>query len=114
MKKWGIIASCVGLLAGCVSTSDVLEVGRDTYSVSSTSDGYRSAAAAREHAFQAGAAKCSGMGKHFMLVNESTARTRMNIDTTTNVVFRCLSADDPAYVRPDVKPAPNMVIENQK
>ena len=114
MKKLGATIACAAVLAGCVSTSDVLEVGRDTYSVSATSDGYRSAAAAREHAFQAGAAKCNAGGKHFMLVNESTARTRMGIDTTTNVTFRCLSNDDPAYSRPDMKPAPNVVIENAK
>ena len=37
-------------LGGCVSTSNVLEVGKDTYSVSATADGFRDAASARQSA----------------------------------------------------------------
>jgi hypothetical protein len=76
--------------ASCVSTSQVLPVGVDTFTVSSTSDGLRGAAAARESAFLTGAEKCTSMGKGFELVNESQARTRMGIDTTVNVTFRCV------------------------
>lgn len=108
----GIAAT--SLLTGCVSTSEVLEVGRDTYSVTSTSDGFRSAAAARESAFQLGAKKCNSLGKHFALVNENSERTRMNIDTTSTVTFRCLADNDPEYQRPDVRKDPNVVIEDQR
>jgi hypothetical protein len=90
-------------LTACVSTSQVLEVGRDTYSVSATADGYRTAASARESAFETGAGKCAALGKHFMLASETTAPTRMGIDTTVNVAFRCLSDDDPAYGRPNLR-----------
>jgi len=109
-----VAAASISALAGCVSTSQVLEVGRDTYSVSATADGYRTAASAREQAFNLGAQKCSQLGKHFMLLNESTARTRMGIDTTVSVTFRCLAADDPEYQRPEIQPAPNVVIEDQR
>ena len=44
-------------LGGCVSTSNVLEVGKDTYSVSATADGFRDAASARQSAFNSGAEK---------------------------------------------------------
>lgn len=110
-----IAASIVAIfLNACVSTSQVLEMGRDTYSISATSDGFRSAAAARESAFEAGAKRCASFGKRFMFVNESTARTRMGIDTTTNITFRCLSESDPDYARPDVQQTPNVVIEDQR
>jgi hypothetical protein len=49
-----------------------------------------------------------------MFVNESTARTRMGIDTTVNVTFRCLSEHDPEYARPDVRQSPSIVIEDQR
>jgi hypothetical protein len=101
-------------MGGCVSTSQVLEIGRDTYSVSSTADGYRTAASARDSAFSQGAQKCSQLGKRFMLTNESTARTRMGIDTTVTVTFRCLSESDPEYGRPEIRQAPNVVIEDQR
>lgn len=109
-----ILGAFVITLAGCVSTSQVLEMGRGTYSVSATADGYRDAASARQSAFQAGAQKCASLGKRFMLVNESSARTRMGIDTTVNVTFRCLFENDPEYARPDVRQSPSVVIEDQR
>jgi hypothetical protein len=100
-----LLSMCAILaLMGCVSTSEVLEVGRDTYSVSATADGFRTAASARQSAFETGATRCASLGTHFMLVNEATAPTRMGIDTTVNVTFRCLSDDDPAYGRPNPEP----------
>lgn len=102
------------LLGGCLSTSQVLEIGRDTYSVSATGDGFRDAASTRQSAFEAGSNKCAALGKRFMLMNESTARTRMGIDTTVNVTFRCLSENDPEYARPYIQKAPDVVIEDQR
>lgn len=101
-------------LSGCVSTSQVLEMGKDTYSVSATADGYRDAASARQSAFETGTKKCTALGKRFMFVNESTARTRMGIDTTVNVTFRCLSDSDPEYARPNIRQSPDVVIEDQR
>lgn len=99
---------------GCISTSQVLEMGKDTYSVSATADGYRDAASARQSAFEAGAQKCTSLSKRFMFINESIARTRMGIDSTVNVTFRCLSDNDPEYVRPNIRQAPDLVIEDQR
>jgi len=100
--------------AGCVSTSSVLEVGRDTYSVSATADGLRTAAAARESAYEAGRQKCKADGKRLQMVRESSERTRMNIDTTINVTFRCLAESDADYERMDIRSAPTMVIEDRR
>ena len=52
------------LTAGCVSTSNVLELGRDTYTVSATADGFRDAASARQSAFKTGSEKCNSLGKN--------------------------------------------------
>ena len=101
------------LLTGCVSTSNVLELGRDTYSVSATADGFRDAASARQSAFESGAKKCATLGKKFMLTNESVANTRMGIDTTVSVIFRCLSETDRDYSRPDYQKSPDLLIENR-
>ena len=101
-------------LSGCVSTSEVLDMGRDTYSVSATANGFRSAASARQSAFETGKEMCEKQDKRFMFVNESTARTRMGIDTTVDVTFRCLNENDPEYKRPMVRQAPDVVIEDQR
>jgi hypothetical protein len=85
-----LLTFAIFMLCGCVSTSQVLETGGDGFTVSATSDGFRSAAAARESAFQTGAERCKAMGKHFILVNETSERTRMGIDTAITVCFRCV------------------------
>jgi hypothetical protein len=77
------------VVAGCVSTSDVIEVGPDTYTTSATADGFRSAASARQSALEAGTAKCTALGRRLVLTGESSAPTRMGIDTTVTVTFRC-------------------------
>lgn len=108
-----LILSISLLVAGCVSTSNVLELGRDTYSVSATADGFRDAASARQSAFESGAKKCATLGKKFMLTNESVANTRMGIDTTVSIIFRCLSETDRDYSRPDYQKSPDLLIENR-
>lgn len=102
------------MASGCVSTSTVLEVGRDTYSVSATADGLRTAAAARESAYEAGRQKCKAEGKRLQMVHESSERTRMNIDTTITVTFRCLAESDADYERMGIRSSPTMVIEDRR
>ena len=114
MKKNLALISLLLFLTGCLSTSQILEMGRDTYSVTATADGYRLASEARESAFKAGEKKCSSLGKRFMFTNESTTRTRMDIDTTVTVIFRCLNESDPEYTRPIIKKSPNVVIEDKR
>lgn len=104
----------IGPIVGCVSTSSVLEVGRDTYTVSSTADGFRTAAAARQSAYEAGQSKCQKDGKRFQMVHESSERTRMNIDTTIAVTFQCLDERDAAYRRTEVRSAPTAIIEDRR
>lgn len=101
------------MLGGCVSTSNVLEVGKDTYSISATADGFRDAASARQSAFSSGAEKCNGLGKKFMFLNESIAKTRMDIDTTVTIYFRCLNENDTEYTRPDIEKSPDLIIEKR-
>jgi hypothetical protein len=40
--------------------------------VSSAADGYRTATSARQNAFESGAERCTSLGKHFMVVSESS------------------------------------------
>jgi len=94
-------------LPGGVSTSSVLEVGRDTYTVSATADGLRTAATARESAYETGRQKCVAGGKQFQMIHEQAAATRMGIDTTIDVTFRCLAQNDPQYGRPDIRSVPS-------
>ena len=113
MKKSIAIFGCIFVISGCVSTSSVLEVGKDTFTVSSTADGFRDASSAREKAYQKGQERCSSLNKKFMLVNEHSGVTRMGIDTTIRITFRCLNAQDQDYERPVIKKTPDIVIEHK-
>jgi hypothetical protein len=57
--------------------------------------------------------ECAAMGRNFMFVSESTMPTRMNIDTTVTLNFRCLTDNDPQYTRPNIENTPNVIIENR-
>lgn len=76
--------------AGCVSASKVYEVRPGIYSISSTGDGFSTADRVRDSVLSRATAHCAGMGKRLAVEDETSERTRMNIDTTINVTFRCV------------------------
>lgn len=84
-------------MTGCVFISRPMEVGKDTYSITSTADGYRTGTAARGKALNRGREMCESKGKKFLLMNEDMKRTRIGIDTTVSVTFKCLDDSDPEY-----------------
>lgn len=96
MKRALVTALGSLIFAGCITTSQVLEMGKETYSVSSTADGLSEASTARGKAFEKGKAHCTKLGKQFLFLSESSTPTRMGIDTTISVTFRCLNENDPA------------------
>lgn len=109
-----VLVLLILLVSGCVTSSKVLEVGKDTFTVSATADGMSSASSAREKAFEAARLHCASLGKQFMLVSESVTRTRMNIDTMVTITFRALDRNDPEYTRPNIQQAPDVVIEDKR
>ena len=113
MKHPFLLLGMVSILTGCVTTSHVIPMGEDTFSSSATSDGFRDAASARNSAFKKATAQCTTMGRNFMFVNESIMPTRMGIDTTVTLTFRCLTDNDPQYIRPNFEHSPDVVIENR-
>jgi hypothetical protein len=84
-----VISAGALVVAGCVSTSDVFEVAPDTYTASASADGFRSTASARQSALEGGTAKWTALGRRLVLTGESTAPTRMGIDTAVTLTFRC-------------------------
>ena len=78
------------LLVACVNTSNVLQVGPNTWDVSATSDGMRAASDARQAAIEAAGKHCVSMGKTIQVVSDRSERTRMGIDTTYTVTFKCV------------------------
>ena len=88
--KVAFVMTTAALLVACVSTSNVLQVGPDTWDVSATSDGMRAASDARQAAVEAAGKHCASIGKTIQVVSDRSERTRMGIDTTYTVTFKCV------------------------
>ncbi len=91
MRSLPLIALAALALAGCVNTTDALQTGPDTYTVSSSADGMRMAADARQSALRTAGRKCASLGRNIVVLNETSQPTRMGIDTTITVNFRCVA-----------------------
>ena len=85
-----IVSGAIAAFAGCVSTSHVFEVRPGVYSVSTTGDGFSSASRVREHVLESATQYCGAKGQHVSMDTENSAHTRMGIDTTIDVTFRCV------------------------
>ncbi len=90
-SKTLLIISCTTLLvAACASASKVYEVSPDLFSVTATGDGFATADRVIDLAMGKAQDTCKQKGLRLHVVNEEQLNTRMGIDTTIKIVFRCL------------------------
>ena len=78
------------LVAACTSTSKVYEISPGTFSVTATGDGYATADRVTDLAMGKAQDMCKQNGLRLHVVNTVHSNTRMGIDTTIQIVFRCL------------------------
>lgn len=88
MKRLAIAAALA--LGGCVSTTDVLQIGPNDYMVSSSADGMRWSTAAQERAVKAAITYCQQRDALPDVKRNDVAPVRMGIDTMVTVYFSCL------------------------
>lgn len=99
------------LVSGCVSTSGIVPYGKDTYNL--TNKNYGNYAALRGDTLRKANEYCSGLGKSFQPQREE----KSSIDGgfapvwTYELTFRCLSEDDPEFVRPVMQSDPDVIIK---
>jgi hypothetical protein len=97
------IASLALAAAGCVSTSEIVPAGKDSYMVTGASHGGASGGKEGAAALKAANAYCEKMGKHLQMRRTDTGYS-LNY-ASMNLVFSCLDANDPEYKRPELAPA---------
>lgn len=109
-----IVAASVLVLAGCATSSGVLQLGPDTYTISTAADMFRGGGAgARQEALTAAQKHCVSMGKELMTTNINVGGF-VGGGNTISVNFRCLAKGDPELQRPDFQRAPDVVIQDQR
>lgn len=107
MKKYLIFSSVIFLTA-CVSITPVTSAGKDTYMIAGNNSLDEGADGVNIVATLYGQANahCESLQKNLVPLNESIGRKNAKL------MFRCLSENDPEYVRPNLKIAPNIKIES--
>lgn len=101
-------------LVGCVSTSEVVPMGRDSYMVQSTSRGGVAAGKERIEAVKTANAYCAAQTKHMIVRRTDTSGAAGWTPVTNALVFSCVTDDDPEWKRPDLHKDANVVIEDQR
>jgi hypothetical protein len=78
------------VLAGCASSSNVYEMQPGVFTVTATGDGYTTADRVMDLAMGKAQQACASQGRRLSVVNQNQSRTRMGIDTTIALSFRCV------------------------
>jgi hypothetical protein len=101
-------------LGGCATiASNVVPIGKDTYQLSMTGVGFATQANTNVKALKAAGAYCDSLGKHLMFQHASESGVYGFSPRQDNLVFLCLDANDPAYVRGNIHSDAAMVIQPQ-
>lgn len=99
-------------LAGCVTTSDVTSMGRDTFMISTDArGGFNSSSELTARSAQKANSYCAGLGKQMLPTSIENQGVRGWTPQENTLMFRCLTANDPDNQRPIMRREPNSVIE---
>lgn len=110
-----VISTVALILAGCgASSSEVIPAGKDSYLVTGTAVGGVAAGQSLPSAMKTANAYCTKQGKFMVIRREDTAGNAGFGGEHSNLIFSCVTADDPEYKRPDLHSDPTTVIEDKR
>jgi hypothetical protein len=90
------------IVAGCQVSSAVVPAGKDTYMVSSHVGACVSCSAAVK-SLKTANEYCAKQAKVVVVRNTNGATNPFGYDNGNQLIFSCVPADDPEYVRPDLR-----------
>ena len=100
--------------SGCLNwktfSSGVLPMGPDTFSISAQN--LANPTAAKKAAIDEATNYCRAQGKEILVTNLSVRQIEGQAGAGYDVTFRCLSKDDPEFIRPIFRAEPNVKIED--
>src|SRR5580698_6249491 len=105
--KVALFAICAAVLAGCVSSSEIVPMGKDSYMVSGQARGGAMVTGRSIiEATKSANTYCSAKGLVMMPRNANPEGSATWTAETSTLVFTCLRADDPEYKRPELAKIP--------
>jgi hypothetical protein len=105
---FGLLASAT--LAGCATNSNgVTPVGQDAYHVRVVGQPYETQTDANLKALNAAHQYCDQLGRHVMFRESTESSEHAWSPKQEDLVFVCMDAKDPAFMRAAVETAPPVV-----
>jgi hypothetical protein len=104
-------------LAACASTSGVLQIGKDTFTLrKEQGHGFSGSGPLKAEAYREATSHCKAMGREMMVTRTSENRPPFVLGNYPFVEldFLCLDANDPEYQRNRMRKDADTVIELRK
>lgn len=109
-----IVVTCLSLTA-CMSTSEVVPVGKDTYMLSARASGLlASSSEVPIEAMKAANVHCASLGRRMIIRRTDTQGIPGLTDMSSSLIFSCVTEDDPEYKRPDLQKDPSVIIQDNR
>ena len=113
MKTARLLACMVIALAGCATSSGVVNVGPDTYMASAHAMHEAGGlSTARKMAIEDAQKFCTKQGRQILVTNIDEQRGFTSGDSSAT--FMCLAAGDPELLRPKYRSGPAVTLENKQ
>lgn len=114
MKLYSICLSSLVFLAGCATSSGVMQLGPDTYTISTHASVVRGGAAgAKRMALEEASRHCASMGKEILVMNTGVYASNYGKGSDADLTYQCLKSGDPELGRPTYRHSPSVVIETR-
>lgn len=112
-----VITIVVFALTACASSSGVIKIGPDTFTIStSASPGKGGVPAAKRIAYQEAGEECTRRGglEVFTISEKSSSPTWTEGMASMELNFRCLRPNDPEFQRQRLQSSPDQIIEKRQ
>jgi len=106
MKRVWLLIATNAAVAGCVSTPEVVSMGKDSYMIMEVGANKQTAVVGQANKY------CAALGKVIVVRRMDTKSDRKF--QSTSLIFSCVLETDPEYRRPNLKQDPTTVIEDQR
>jgi hypothetical protein len=112
--KWVYVATFV-LVSGCVTTSAVVPMGKDSYMLTASNDACGNCSNPPQiRAAQQANAYCDSLGLHMIVRRIDHESFDMGYGHKATITFSCVRDTDTEYARPNLTKDPTTVIEDRR
>lgn len=109
------MVAAAAVLAGCMTgSSEIIPAGKDSYIVAGKAVGGLNSGQSIIAATKAANEYCAKQGRFMIIRHTQTGGNAGFGGEHSNLIFSCVTADDPEYKRPNLRNDPTTVVEDQR